>query len=54
MSIGLKGFNFQTVQSRIDAARSLQDAGQEDKAKEVLKDLATDILKEIPPTTTTV
>ena len=46
MSIGLKGFNFATIQSRLNAARELQEAGQDQKAKEVLKELCDDILKE--------
>lgn len=50
MTIGLKGFNFASIQSRIDAARSLQDAGQDDKVKDILGDLCRDILNEIHPT----
>lgn len=37
-------YNFSEIQSRIDAARHLQEAGQDERCKEVLRELAEDIL----------
>lgn len=39
--------NFTQIQSRIDAARSLQDAGQNDSSKSILLSLANDITEKL-------
>jgi hypothetical protein len=41
-------YNFEKIQSLVDAARALQAAGQHIRCKEVLRDLAEDILKSSP------
>ena len=40
-----KTVKFDEIQHRIDAARSLQDAGQDDMCKTILVSLAKDILE---------
>lgn len=42
-----KTIDFNTIQSRIDAARNLQDADQDDDCKNVLLKLAEDIKENI-------
>ena len=39
--------NYQKIQDRIGAARSLQDAGQDQESKTIALSIARDILKEL-------
>lgn len=42
--------NFAQIQSRVDAARSLQDSGCDDDSKYTLRKLAKDILEKVKQT----
>jgi|GEM_PF-4978433 len=41
--------NFAQITQRVEAARSLQDAGQDDDAKSILRKLSSDLQKSIGP-----
>lgn len=46
MNIRNSSFNFQIITNLVESARHMQDAGSEEKAGEILKLLAKNILKQ--------